>query len=65
MDRATPILSWSALVFGSTAIEITGSGKFMDSRITGYFSSDRVSPVMVSFRPTAAAISPAYTMLIS
>ncbi len=36
-----------------------GSGKFIDSRITGAFSSQSVSPVPVSFKPTAAAISPA------
>ena len=40
-----PILSWSALVFGSTATEMTGSGKVICSRTIGYFSSQSVSPV--------------------
>ena len=33
--RARPIFSWSALVFGSTAIEITGSGNSIRSRMIG------------------------------
>ncbi len=33
--RALPIFSWSALVFGSTATEITGSGNSIFSRIIG------------------------------
>ena len=37
----------------------------MDSRITGDFSSQKVSPVVVSFKPTAAAMSPEYTRSIS
>ena len=32
-DRAMPIFSWSALVFGSTAIEMTGSGNVMRSSV--------------------------------
>ena len=32
-----PIFSWSALVLGSTATEITGSGNTMDSRMIGAF----------------------------
>mgnify|MGYP000647642805 CR=1 FL=1 len=50
--RAMLIFSWSALVFGSTATSITGSGKVMDSREIGDFSSHRVSPVVTFFRPT-------------
>ena len=56
---AMPILSWSALDFGSTATEITGSGKIIRSRMTGEASSQSVSPVVVALRPTAAAMSPA------
>ena len=32
--RPVPSLSWSAFVFGSTATEMTGVGKLMDSRTT-------------------------------
>ena len=32
-DRAMPIFSWSALVFGSIAIAMTGSGKIMRSSV--------------------------------
>ena len=63
--RAPPSLSSSALLRGSIAIEITGSGKSMDSRMIGCSSEQRVSPVMQSRRPTAAAMSPACTSLIS
>jgi hypothetical protein len=56
--RATPIFSCPALVFGSMATRMTGSGKSMDSRMIGCFSSQRVSPVVVFFSPTAAAMSP-------
>ncbi len=35
-----------------------GSGNSMDSRMMGCLSSHRVSPVVVFFRPTAAAMSP-------
>jgi hypothetical protein len=41
------------------AMETTGSGNTIDSRITGWSSSQRVSPVVVFFKPTAAAMSPA------
>ena len=58
LARAIPIFSWSALVFGSTATEITGSGNSIFSRTIGSASEHRVSPVVVSFNPTAAAISP-------
>ena len=54
-----PNLSTSALVLGSTAIPITGSGKSMDSNTIGYFSSVMVSPVLMSLNPTAAPMSPA------
>ena len=56
---ATASLSWSALVLGSTLTSMTGSGKVIDSRITGCSGSVSVSPVKVSLRPTAAAMSPA------
>ena len=45
-----PILSWSAFVLGSIATEITGVGKLILSKIIGDFSSQRVSPVVVSFK---------------
>ncbi|MNW05351.1 hypothetical protein D3C71_2015890 [compost metagenome] len=54
-----PIFSWSALVLGSTACEITGSGKTMRSRMMMCAGSVSVSPVVTSLMPTAAAISPA------
>ena len=57
--RPFPSLSWSAFDFGSTATEMTGSGKVIDSSTIGAFSSDSVSPVVVDLRPTPAAISPA------
>ena len=57
--RAIASLSWSALVFGSIFTSMTGSGKVIDSRMIGCSGSVRVSPVKVSFRPTAAAMSPA------
>ena len=55
----TPSFSWSLLVLGSIASEITGSGKSIDSSTTGFFSSHSVSPVVTCLRPTAAAMSPA------
>ncbi len=60
-----PIFSWSALVFGSTAWEITGSGKIIRSSVMTFCGSHSVSPVVTSFMPTAAAMSPANTSLIS
>ena len=51
--------------FGSTAIEITGSGKIMRSSVMTLAGSHSVSPVVASLRPTAAAMSPARTSLIS
>ena len=62
---ATPIFSWSALVLGSTAMEMTGSGNSMRSRMTGWSMAHRVVPVVTFFRPTTAQISPARTCLIS
>ena len=63
--KAIPIFSWAALSFGSIAISITGSGNSIDSRIIGWSGSHKVFPVVTSFKPTAAAISPAYTFSIS
>ena len=57
--KPMPSFSWSALVFGSIASEMTGSGKSIDSSTIGCFSSQIVSPVETLFRPTAAAMSPA------
>ena len=37
--RATPIFSWSPLVFGSTATSMTGSGNSMRSSTTGWAGS--------------------------
>jgi len=62
---AVDIFSWSPLLFGSIAIEITGSGITIFSKITSCFSSHKVSPVVVFLSPTAAAISPANTSCIS
>ena len=62
---AMPIFSWSALVFGSTATWITGSGNSIFSSVMILSGSHSVSPVVASFRPTAAAMSPARTSLIS
>ena len=62
---ATPIFSWSTLVFGSTATAITGIGMIIFSSVMILFSSHSVSPVMTSLRPTAAAMSPARTSLMS
>ena len=56
---AIPILSTSACVLGSTATEITGSGKVIDSNTIGWSSLQSVSPVLMSLKPTAAPISPA------
>ena len=54
-----PIFSWSTLVLGSIATAMTGSGKFIASRMIGLSSSQIVSPVWTFLRPTAAAMSPA------
>ena len=52
-------LSWSALVLGSTATWITGSGNSSASSTMGAAGSHRVSPVVVFLRPTTAMMSPA------
>ena len=49
----------------TTATDITGSGKSILSKTIGLFESDNVSPVVISFKPIHAAISPALTSLIS
>ena len=64
-SSASAIFSWSALVLGSTACEITGSGNSMRSRMIGAETSQSVSPVVTSLRPTAAAMSPASASVIS
>ncbi len=56
--RAMPSFSWSALVFGSIATEMTGSGNVIASSRIGADSSHSVSPVVVDFSPTAATMSP-------
>ena len=53
-----PSLSWSAFVLGSTATEMTGVGKLIDSSTTGLSGSQMVSPVVECFRPTTATMSP-------
>jgi hypothetical protein len=50
---------------GSTAISITGSGKVIVSRTTDCCLSQSVSPVVVSFRPANAMMSPAKASSIS
>ena len=46
--RATPSLSWSAFVLGSMATSMTGSGKVIDSRMTGWSGiGERVAGVGV------------------
>ena len=59
------ILSWSALDLGSTETWITGSGKSIDSSWSGLSGSVKESPVVVFFKPIAAAISPENTSGIS
>ena len=44
---------------------MTGSGKDIFSKIIGFFKSHKVSPVVTSFKPITAAISPALTSEIS
>ena len=51
---AVPSFSWSPLVFGSMATEMTGSGKVIDSSTTAFCGSQSVSPVVVSLRPMNA-----------
>ncbi len=59
LARACESFSWSALVLGSIATDITGAGNTIDSKSTGALRSQRVSPVRVFLRPTAATMSPA------
>ena len=47
------------------AIEMTGAGKSITSSTTGAFSSQSVSPVVVTRRPAAAAMLPQVTSLTS
>src|SRR5205814_1329658 len=54
---AMPSLSWSTLVLGSMATEMTGSGKVIDSRRIWCASSVSVSPVVVDLRPTAGDVA--------
>ena len=63
--RAIPIFSWSAFVFGSIDRDTTGSAKLIGSKTIGWASSQKVCEVKASFKPTAAAISPAKTFLTS
>ena len=65
LARPLPSFSWSLFVFGSTASAMTGAGNWIDSRTTGCSGSQIVSPVVTLRRPTAAAMSPAQTSLIS
>ena len=60
-ESAIPIFSWSTFVFGSMRIDTTGSGNTIASKAMGCSSSQSVWPILISFKPTAAAISPAYT----
>jgi hypothetical protein len=47
------------------ATSMTGAGNFIASRMIGFSSVQSVSPVRVSLRPMAAAMSPARTSWIS
>ena len=63
LASAWPSFSCSALVLGSIAMSMTGSGKTIDSSSTGASSAHSVSPVVVFLRPTAATMSPADDLL--
>ena len=65
LPSAADSFSWSALVFGSTATSITGSGNSMRSSTTWRSTSDSVSPVVVFLSPTSATMSPARASLTS
>ena len=65
LASASPIFSWSPLVFGSTAISITGSGNSIGSKIIWLDESHKVCPVIVCFKPASATISPVDADLIS
>ena len=57
-SSAAPSSSWPAWVFGSMATDIAGGGNSITSSTTGAFRSHSVSPVVVTRRPTAAAMLP-------
>ena len=59
--RALPILSWSTLVFGSTATWITGSGNSRFSSTISWPGAESESPVRVFLNPMPAAMSPVNT----
>ncbi len=59
LARPLDSFSWSPLLLGSTASEMTGAGNEIDSSTTGSSGSQIVSPVVTFLRPTAAAMSPA------
>jgi hypothetical protein len=63
--KAIHIFSWSALDFGSTEIFITGSGNSIDSTKNWSFISQRVSQVLVFFKPIIAPIFQAVISSIS
>jgi hypothetical protein len=63
--KAIHIFSWSALDFGSTEIFITGSGNSIDSTKNWSFISQRVSQVLVFFKPITAQIFQAVISSIS
>ena len=50
LRSASPIFSWSAVLLGSMAMDMTGSGKEMFSRTMSLLSHS-VSPVNVSLKP--------------
>ena len=58
LASATAIFSCEALVLGSIATRITGSGNSIDSRITGCPSSQRVSPVSYTHLATTCSFPP-------
>jgi hypothetical protein len=57
--------SWSVLVLGSIAMWMTGRGNSIDSSRIGASEVVIVSPVLVSFRPTRATMSPVMQPAIS
>ena len=63
--RLTASFSLSALVSGSTATPMTGSGKCTGSRSSGRLVAVMVSPVTARLSPTTATMSPAWAALIS
>ena len=57
--RLSQSFSWSALVLGSIATAITGSGNSICSSTIGASGAHSVSPVEVCLRPTPPTMSPA------